>query len=335
MTLQLAAGGLDEIDSCVQRCRLDGLDRASGSRRESVTDVDQLDASPELGLNSPVALGRPFVDGMGDHTSDGDHRRLAGRRDRRDELLHEGILVGEHLVEVALGGIGFAVADVQRQSSGATDRWLDDRIVPAVESHQLTKIGDVLFGHDDGGHDRNAALAELDHVALVQVPAQQRRRVEDGDIVGVEFPEPRDEPVRVVHVVPRRSDHQRPVSRDPCAPDHRNDLGTGGPDGVRQDSVVGSQVRRRVINGQEHGRRHDRCLPPRRRQCTPEHVHEVRSPTTSMPFCTRHSRRLVVVRFSPIRSVECMIAARPGNERQGRCRLRWSPTTPGRQHGRE
>ena len=30
--------------------------------------------------------------------------------------------------------------DVQRQSSGTTDRWLDDRIVPALESHQLTKI---------------------------------------------------------------------------------------------------------------------------------------------------------------------------------------------------
>ena len=63
--------------------------------------------------------------------------------------------MGEDLVEMVLG-VWFAVADVQRQSSGATDRWLDNRIVRAVESHQLTKIGNVLFGLDNGGHDRNA-----------------------------------------------------------------------------------------------------------------------------------------------------------------------------------
>jgi hypothetical protein len=73
---------------------------------------------------------------MGDHPSDGDHRGLPNSRHRRHEPLDDCVLLGQHLVEMSLGGLGSDGVDVHREPSGSSDRGLDHGVIPAVPMHQ-------------------------------------------------------------------------------------------------------------------------------------------------------------------------------------------------------
>src|SRR5207248_6294243 len=92
-----------------------------------------------------------------------------------------------------------------RQPGAGGDRGFDDEVLPLDIGNRVTGFG------PDGGDDRHARGREIAEIALVGVPAQDRRRVDQpGPSGGVVSPG--EEPVPVEDVVPRAAD-ERGVER--------------------------------------------------------------------------------------------------------------------------
>ena len=189
----------------------------------------------------------------------GDHhdRDLAAARDRRQVRLDDGVLSGDEPAQVGFRGVGADRRHVFGEAGGATHCRLDDDVVPAMLFDHLIERDRLTTTDERRRHHRQASTGEVDEIALVGVPSQQRCRVVHDRLLGVEMIQPCGERGGPLDVVPRRADDHDITTTHGIAPTVRPRSKTTSHHRLREHRVISSELSSRVVNRQQHGPTHD------------------------------------------------------------------------------
>jgi len=176
-----------------------------------------------------------------------DQRPFSFRGDAVDVFLKHYAGAAVEFVKELLRSEGIVFCDELRAVSGRGDSRLHHCFVPAKVAEFLLQ-GDqilVVFG-PEGGNNRDAFGVEVAEVALVRVPAEERGRVENRNVRGVELLDPGEKSFGLEVVVPTGADQ---------------DGGAGGPvlagivpdSGMGLDAVLGERVQEEAVVFSECG----------------------------------------------------------------------------------
>src|SRR5438445_2803451 len=163
--------------------------------------------SSEIVLHAEVAGPGLLDDGVAEGSSEEDQRPFAFRGDAVDVFLKHDTGAAVEFVEELLRSGGIVFCDELRAVSGRGDSRFYHCFVPAQIAEFLLqgyRIR-VVFG-PEGGNNRDAFGVEVAEVAFVRVPAEERGRVEDRNVRGVDLLDPGKESFGLEVVGPAGAD---------------------------------------------------------------------------------------------------------------------------------